>query len=74
MQKALPKIDIPALVIHSEDDEYVLPENAQPLFDAIGSQEKELVWVDKTCHVITRDGDMMRVFESVKAFIAKYSS
>ncbi|HKJ26077.1 MAG TPA: alpha/beta fold hydrolase [Anaerolineales bacterium] len=73
MRDSLPNIDVPALVIHSRDDEYVLSENAEPLFDAIGSQEKELVWVDKTCHVVTRDGDVMRVFEPIKAFIAKYS-
>lgn len=73
MRAGLPKIEIPALIIHSKDDAYVLEENAQPLFDHIGSQEKQLVWTDHANHVITVDGDLMRVFEPIKAFIEKYT-
>jgi carboxylesterase len=71
MQASLPEIDIPTLVIHSKDDDYVFEEHADPLFQAIGSHEKELVWVDKANHVITRDGDVMRVFEPIEGFIQK---
>lgn len=73
MREHLPQIKVPALVIHSKDDDYVLEEHAQPLFDAIGSQQKELIYVDKANHVITRDGDVMRVFEPIKDFIEKNS-
>ena len=36
---------------------------------AIGSQEKEFIQVDKTSHVITRDGDTTRVFNPILAFL-----
>ena len=57
MRAALPEISVPTLVIHSKDDNYVLEDHAYPLFEAIGSEKKEFLEVDKTSHVITRDGD-----------------
>lgn len=71
MREALPKITAPALVIHSKDDDYVSEEHARPLFDAIGSQEKEFIQVDHASHVITRDGDTSRVFNPILAFLKK---
>lgn len=71
MRKELPRISAPALVIHSKDDNYVLEDHARPLFAAIGSQEKEFIQVDKTSHVITRDGDTTRVFNPILAFLKK---
>ena len=71
MRRALPEITAPALVIHSTDDNYVLEDHAVPLFEAIGSQEKEFIEVDKTSHVITRDGDTSRVFEPIRAFLIR---
>jgi carboxylesterase len=73
MREHLPQIQVPALVIHSKDDDYVLEEHAEPLFKAIGSQQKELLYVDKATHVITRDGDVLRVYEPIKDFIERYS-
>jgi carboxylesterase len=69
MRAELPKISVPALVIHSKDDNYVLEDHALPLFEAIGSQNKDFIQVDQTSHVITRDGDTSRVFTPILAFI-----
>lgn len=73
MRDSLPEIRVPALIIHSKDDAYVLKENVEPLFNAIGSPEKELIWTDHTSHPISCDGDVMRVFKPIEAFIQKYS-
>jgi carboxylesterase len=71
MRAALPQINIPALVIHSKDDNYVLEDHAIPLFEAIGTPDKEFLEVDQTSHVITRDGDTSRVFEPILAFLKR---
>ena len=73
MRASLSQVRVPALVIHSKDDDYVFEQHAEPLFADIGSTQKELIWVDKANHVITRDGDTSRVFEPIAAFIQKYS-
>ncbi len=73
MQTELPLIKIPVMVIHSRDDNYILEENAELVFNAIGSDQKELVWTDNCNHVVTRDGDTSRVFEPIAAFLNNYS-
>ena len=71
MRAELHKLTVPALVIHSKDDKYVLEDHAIPLFTAIGSPQKEFIEVDKASHVITRDGDTSRVFEPILSFLQK---
>jgi carboxylesterase len=69
MRQELPNIKIPAMVIHSLDDSGVQSENAENIYQYLGTSQKELVWVDHANHVITRDGDTMRVFEPICRFI-----
>lgn len=69
LQVSLPNVQVPALVIHSRDDDYVDPENANLIYEHLGSQKKELIWADHANHVITRDGDTSRVFQPIAKFI-----
>lgn len=71
LPECLPEITIPALVIHSKDDRQVPTEDAEQIFNRLGSSQKELIWVDQANHVITRDGNTERVFEPIEAFIQK---
>jgi carboxylesterase len=73
-QACLPKTTIPALVIHSKDDDYVPTYNAELVYQNLGSRDKELLWVDHANHVVTRDGDTSRVFQPIAGFINKYST
>lgn len=73
MRTLLPQISAPALVIQSKDDKDVLPFNAEEIYQNIGSQQKELLWVDQANHVITRDGDTSRVFKPIAKFIQDHS-
>ncbi|MEN8240402.1 MAG: alpha/beta fold hydrolase [Chloroflexota bacterium] len=69
LQVSLPAVQVPALVIHSKNDDYVPPDNANLIYQHLGSQNKELIWVDQANHVITRDGDTARVFKPIAEFI-----
>ena len=69
LQLDLPAVKVPALVIHSKDDDYVPVDNANLIFENLGSEHKELIWVDHANHVITRDGDTSRVFNPIAEFI-----
>lgn len=69
LQIDLPAVQVPALVIHSKDDDYVPPDNANMIYQQIGSSQKDLIWVDQANHVITRDGDTSRVFKPIAEFI-----
>ena len=73
LQAAIPDVKAPVLVIHSKDDDYVDPENADLIYNNLGSQQKELIWVDRCNHVVTRDGETIRVFQPVAEFIQAHS-
>ncbi|MEJ2759436.1 MAG: alpha/beta fold hydrolase [Anaerolineales bacterium] len=72
LRDTLPEVKVPALIIHSSDDDYVVSEHAKKIFVALGSSDKELLWVDHARHVITRDGDTTRVFDPIHEFIQKH--
>jgi carboxylesterase len=68
---ALPNIHIPVLLAHSRVDESVSPENAQYIYDNIGSLDKEILWVENSGHVIIREPERMHVFQRVDHFIRR---
>ncbi len=71
MRASLPKVAVPALVIHSRGDDYV-PKNSMPeIYARIGSRDKEMLWLEKSGHVITRDVEKEQVFEAARAFIER---
>ncbi len=71
LRETLPKVNVPALLIHSEDDHYVLPQNAEKIFNALTVQDKELVWVTGSGHVVTRDAARHQVFDAALKFIQR---
>lgn len=71
MQSALPVIRAPALLVYSKDDQTVRAEDGhmQAIYDALGSREKERLWIEGSGHVITRDAQRQTVFQAVAGFI-----
>lgn len=72
LQTALPKITIPALLIHSKKDIGVPPMNLDLIYNALGTPEslKKKVLLENSGHVITRDQEKEKVFQNVQAFLA----
>ena len=71
MRRALPGLRVPVLLIHSRDDGYVLPVNAEKNFALLGTPDKELVFVTHSGHVATRDAARGQVFEAALRFIQR---
>jgi len=70
MRAALPKIDVPVLLIHSKDDRYVLPENMEMIYaDLKTASDKTKLYITGSGHVVTRDAARRQVFESMLEFI-----
>lgn len=65
----LPRITRPTLIIHSKNDHTAHPDNAQLIFDQIASKDKELVWLERSYHVITVDYDREQVYDKTLSFI-----
>lgn len=69
MRRGLPAITAPVLIIHSRGDQVVLPDHPSFLYEKIGSTDKEIVWVEDSGHVITRDAERQKVFTAASTFV-----
>jgi carboxylesterase len=75
MRSALPDLRVPVLLIHSKDDDYVLPGNMELIFaDLINAPDKTKLYVTGSGHVITRDAARQQVFQYVLDFIQRIGS
>jgi len=71
MQAALPKIQKPVLLIHSRDDNYVLKDSMQQIYDHLGTSAKQMLWIEGSGHVITRDAQRQIVFKAAADFVRR---
>ncbi len=69
MRAALPNLRKPVLLMHSRKDGGVAPENMPKIYAQVGSAEKDMVWLEKSGHVVTRDVEKEIVFRAVDEFI-----
>jgi len=65
----LPRITSPALVIQGRRDSMVPPKNGDLVYQALGSPNKYLLYLDRSDHVVTMDFDRQIVFEKAFRFI-----
>jgi carboxylesterase len=72
MQRALPNVEVPVLLIHSKNDLYVLPENMELIYDGLkNASDKTKLYITESGHVVTRDAARHQVFESTLEFIQR---
>lgn len=72
MRAALPDVHVPVLLIHSKDDDYVLPDNMERIYDDLtNSSDKTKLHVTGSGHVVSRDAARLQVFQYVIEFIQR---
>jgi len=72
MQASLPMFDVPTLLMHSKDDNYVLPENMEMIYaDLENASDKTKLYVTGSSHIVTCDAARHRVFEAALEFIQR---
>jgi carboxylesterase len=75
MRAALPKVKVPVCMIHSKDDDYVVPENMEHIFAGlVNASDKTKHYVTGSGHVVTRDAARGQVFEIARDFIRRVDS
>jgi carboxylesterase len=74
MRSALPLVQVPVLLIHSRQDKGVVPLNAEQILSALGSQDKQIYWVENSGHVIPREPDRDLAFKTTHEFIQRVRS
>jgi carboxylesterase len=71
---ALPAVTAPMLIMHSKNDHTVHPSNANLIHDSVSSSTKEIVWFDRSYHVLPLDFDREEVFDRTYNFIKEHST
>lgn len=74
VQPLLPKIAVPLLVVQAKHEHTVRPESARYIYEHAGSKEKQLIWLEKSGHVVTLDIEREFVFEQVAQFLTDSSA
>jgi carboxylesterase len=72
MRAALPKVNVPVLLMHSKDERYILPDNVEDIYaDLINASDKTKLYLTGSGHVLPRDGSRQQVFQSALEFIQR---
>ena len=67
----LAKISVPLLIIQAKNEHTVRPESARYIYGHVGSEDKEIVWLERSGHMVTLDIEKEFVFDTVANFLAK---
>lgn len=74
VQKCIPNITVPTLIIHSKRDATIPSHHAEKIHEKLGSKDKVLLWLEKSGHNVTRDSEREKVFQATAEFIQWVSS
>ncbi len=70
VDKQLPELDKPVLIMQSRREHTVQPRSAKYIYDRVGSSCKQLIWLEKSGHLITLDIERQLVFDHIRDFLA----
>lgn len=73
IRRDLPKVRCPVLLLHSRNDHTAPPENSEEIEKRISSTDKEVVWYERSYHVLTLDFDKEDVYDRTYRFIKERS-
>jgi len=69
-RRSLPRVKAPVLVVQSKSDETVEPRSAEYIYRCLGSEKKQLLWVEEAPHVLPLDAAAgEQVFPRIASFI-----
>jgi carboxylesterase len=71
MQAALPQVQVPVLLIHSRDDDYVAKDSMPRIYENLTSIDKQMLWIEGSGHIITADAQRETVFKAAADFVSR---
>ena len=71
MRAALPKIDQPVQLVHSRNDTYVPIDSMEKIYADLKIEDKNMMWVEKSGHVIPREPAKAEVFPATAEFLRR---
>lgn len=72
-KKLMEKVVSPILFIHSEEDDLTSPKSSRDVYNNISSEDKELIILHDSYHMVLYDNEKEFVFEKVGDFLNSHS-
>ncbi len=69
VERVLPQIKAPVLLIHSRQDRVIRPESARIAYDGVSSADKQLIWFERSGHRLLDGADGPAVLDCVRHFL-----
>lgn len=69
---ALPRVQAPALVIHSRGDTGVPAANLDYIYAHLGSADKDKLWLERSGHIVTEGPEREQLFERILRFVQSH--
>ena len=67
----LPRVTVPALIVHSRADDFIKPENATYYSLRLINSPHELFWLERSEHVVTTSVEQAALLERVVGFVVR---
>lgn len=72
MHAALPRVNVPILLMHSKDETYIVPEHMEQIYmELVNALDKTKLYIAGSGHVLPRDAARDEVFKSALEFILR---
>ncbi len=72
-KKLMKQVVSPILFIHSKEDDLTSPKSSKVVYDNISSEDKELIILNDSYHMVLYDNEKDFVFEKVGSFLNSHS-
>ena len=66
---ALPRVRVPALVVHSRGDTGVPAANPDYIYNHLGSATKDRFWLERSGHIVTEGPERAELLEHILRFV-----
>lgn len=70
--KCVKELDKPILFIHTKNDKFSLPENAELIYNNVKTNDKKFVWFDVGTHSHIRSNATEKYDQTIKDFLTSY--
>jgi carboxylesterase len=70
---ALPRVQAPALVVHSRGDTGVPAANPDYIFNHLGSATKDQFWLERSGHIVTEGPERAQLFDHILRFVQAHA-
>ena len=74
MRASLAQVTAPVLLICSRDDHYIFEGSMDSIHAALGTTDKQKIWIEGSSHVITEEPKREFVFKAAADFIERVAS